>query len=251
LKPVIPKVRVGDVLHGTRNLRDYLRTCSLLNYFLYLNATGAAPPGGPDSMVYTPHKKDTFTVAVNTHGKFGVWGENKDVILLFTNSSNHGLGELIHMDTSIFARWFMRTNARRPDVTKWPVHAHYLWASVQMNSQSNATRDLRLATPTRGAQEDQVFNLSKQLCYSSISRTTIRSAVRESVVQGNFRRNRRSGDLLSSKNGTVVACGPNLAEMPELRTRLKTLMKDPRTMSKARKAGGVEFFIPLPGKETP
>ncbi len=88
MKPLISRIRAGDVLYGTRNLRMYLQTASLYRVVNY--ATKCA--GGVDPLVwdgapslYVPKKDDKFIVAVNTHNRFAVWSPNQKAVLLFLN----------------------------------------------------------------------------------------------------------------------------------------------------------------------
>ena len=70
MRPVIPKVRVGDILLGTKNLRNWLQTASLLNYVNQLGNQHYA--NSTKGSLYLPSKKDRFVVAVNAWETFAV-----------------------------------------------------------------------------------------------------------------------------------------------------------------------------------
>ncbi len=70
--PVVPKVRVGDVLYATRNLRNWLQTASLKSAANYAHEGGV---GGrvAKSIIYTPKRTDKYVVCVNTGRVFAVF----------------------------------------------------------------------------------------------------------------------------------------------------------------------------------
>jgi hypothetical protein len=37
------------------------------------------------------------------------------------------------MDPTIFSRWFVRTSGRSLDMSRWPKHALFMWACLQLN----------------------------------------------------------------------------------------------------------------------
>ncbi len=243
MKPVVPKVRVGDVLHGTKNLRNYLRTCSLIRYFksLELSPTRASEKQAK-SLLYTPNKQDEFVVAVNSSGRFCVWSTNMDVIMIFKNSekSSSPHPDAVRMDPSIFAQWFVRTSGRRPVVRQWPLQAHYLWGALQINAQINPETRLPVAglggTPT----EDVPFCYTASLPIRKVDRATIQHAVMESIAYGSFRnlpRAKKNVPMPYPGAGT----GPNLKSLPALRADLKNLLRNPRLVARAKKESGLDF----------
>jgi hypothetical protein len=238
MKPVVPKIRVGDVLLGTKNLRSYLRTCSLIRYFQVLDRRSFGPKIEAGSLLYTPHKQDRFVVMANNHGKFAVWSPNKNVVLLFINPQAE-YGSLEYMNPEIFAQWFLRSSGKSPDVRSWPLHAHYIWGSLHMNAWKN--RHTPLKFNVRGAEaEEAPFVNHKSISPGSVERQTISEAVRESVMHGVFR------NLPDSKKRTPHlfgggGYGPNLREVAQLRSKLETLMRNPRLVSKAKQEKDVDF----------
>jgi hypothetical protein len=251
MKPVVQKVRVGDVLHGTKNLRSYLRTCSMVRYFQLLDRR-YGPKGEPTSLIYTPNKQDQFIVLANNHGRFAVWGSNQNVVLLFVNAAEGYMsrGERKRMDSNIFAQWFVRTQSRSPAVKKWPVFAHYLWASIHMNAWRNHEQQLQARFSTGENPEDLPFLLAESMGVDSVDRATIAHAVRESVTRGVFR------NLPNSKKSTPQLCGgggfgPSLDELPHFRSKLESLMRNPRLVSKAKTHKELDFAFLMNVKENP
>jgi hypothetical protein len=238
MKPVIAKVRVGDVLLGTKNLRSYLRTCSLIRYFQVLDRR-YGPKIEAGSLLYTPNKKDHFTVMVNNHGKFAVWSENKNVVLMFINPNEEYGSSQEFMNPEIFAQWFLRTPGRRPDVKSWPLHAHYIWGGLHMNAWRNPGYKLQCHIRTEDL-EEVPFTQYSVIDTDSVDRSTIREAVRESVKYGVFRNlpdSKKRNPHLFGGGGI----GPDLRQMPQLRKKLETLMRNPRLVSKAKKEQSVDF----------
>lgn len=244
MKPVISKIRVGDVLLGTKNLRSYLRTCSMLRYFRALDWK-YGPKKDPRSLLYTPSKQDQFIVSVNNHDKFAVWSPNKNVVLLFVNRTTSGRHDrTIAMDASIFAQWFVRTQDRSPAVKTWPVHAHYLWASIHMNAWRNPETLLRMTSGHVEHAEDGPFEFADGLGVDDVERQTIAQAVRESIKRGvfrNFPNNKKQVPQLFSGGGF----GPRLQDLPEMRSRLENMMRNPRLVSKAKQSKNVDFAWPF------
>lgn len=233
MKPVVQKVRVGDVLLGTKNLRNYLRTCSMVRYFQMLDCKYGRMKD-PTSLIYTPNKQDQFVVAVNNHGHFAVWGPNQNVILMFVNESGNGLLETSpRMDPNIFAQWFVRTQNKIPEVKKWPVPVHYLWGAVHMNAWRNRKSPLKTRLETGKNVENEPFVLADALGVNDFDRSAITYAVKESITRGVFR------NLPNNKNITPQLCGgegfgPRLDELPSLRRKIEILMKNPRLVSAAK-----------------
>jgi len=250
MKPVISKIRVGDILLGTKNLRSYLRTCSMLRYFRALDRR-YGPKGDPKSLLYTPGKQDQFVVAVNNHERFAVWGPNKNVVLLFVNSGDGGrFGRTAVMDASIFAQWFMRTQGRSPAVKNWPVHAHYLWASIHMNAWRNPENQLRMTSGHAEHTEDNPFEFADGMGVDTIDRQTIAHAVRESITRGifrNFPNSKKKTPQLFSGQGY----GPRLQDLPNLRSKLEDMMRNPRLVSKAKKNKDLDFAFLMNVQENP
>lgn len=157
--PVIPKVRVGEVLHGTRHLRSWLQISSVLAYFENISLNSAFKPlKHVKDLIHCPSKKDRYVVAVNQGHVFAVWGVDKPLVLTFQNykdsaNTNRAYRTDIsksgpfkwstvppeppkkcqqHMSPEIFAHWFIRCNDYLPDLKQWPEYAVRIWAAFQM-----------------------------------------------------------------------------------------------------------------------
>lgn len=255
MNPVVPKIRVGDVLHGTKNLRSYLRTCSLVQYFKYMDRRYAKPKDAK-SLLYTPHKGDQFVVCVNNHDRFAAWSPNKDVVLLFVNPTGGRLpstGLLSrmrapaesgpYMSPEIFPQWFIRTRGRNPDVKSWPKHAHYLWAALHMNAWRNPETSLQIHYGINKT-EDIPFQLHQYFGGNAggVDRSTLQHAVREAVQRGTFRNYPGKKQLkMGIRSPQVNVTGPCLEDLRGLRRQLDELMKNPRLMSKVKGEKEIDF----------
>lgn len=129
MHPVIPRVKVGDILKGTRNLRNWLQAADLYRCI----RRGGLRRG--QTSLYIPSKDDDFIVAANSWESFAAWSPNRDIMLFFCNPRDKGgqpQGE-IRLNPTNFATWFVHTSGRHPDLKSWPDYAYYMWAVTHMN----------------------------------------------------------------------------------------------------------------------
>lgn len=218
MPPVIPKVRVGEVLLGTKNLRHYLRTASVLTYVRDLHME--VKP----SSIYTPSRKDCFIVAANSRPCFAVWSLNQNVVLLFKNGED---AKAARMDPNIFAQWFVRSGLYHPDLSSWPGYACTLWSALQMNSGSTprnlgAPPGYRLGISGMGEGIRSPFVIhratpdNKQNAFDSA-----KAAIRCGMTRPNAPRNAFPKDS---------AHGPRLSDLKAMYEELSRLTKNPRIM---------------------
>jgi hypothetical protein len=128
--PLVPGVRVGDILTGTRILRHWLRAASIWRIFYNVsnNRGSILPP------LYSPRKSDQYVVLANIGEAFSVWNRKDGTVLVFANPSIPSDNPHIYqrMSPAIFSSWFVRTEGRLPDVMDWDDKARYVWLSIQM-----------------------------------------------------------------------------------------------------------------------
>ena len=225
MNAVVPKIRVGDVLLGTKNLRNYIRTCSQLRYLNHLSRKRKGLHN-IKTPLYTPNKQDKFIVAVNNNTRFAVWSSNQNVILFFGNSPSSPEEFKPVMDREIFAQWFLKTPGRNPNVSDWPIQAHFLWASIHKNAVMNPNKRLIFKHPPLNL-EDKPFIISSSIRYKEDYRKVIQQGVREAIHFGNFKKKFKYSN----------ACGPKLDDLPKLREGLKYRMEDTRIATEAKNAG--------------
>jgi hypothetical protein len=233
---------VGDVLHGTKNLRRYVRTCSLLRYLKVLD-TGRSNKGNRTDLLYTPNKEDKFVVALNRDGDFCVWGTNKHLVLAFMNNN----GKMKGMSPSIFARWFVRTQDRVPDLKEWPLYARYIWGAGQLGARYNVETRLPFHSQQVGRTplEEIPFQYSLHNPRNTDS-ATIRHAVEEAVISGRFRGDPEGASRgKGKKRGVSVlsSCpsGPDLSMLPTITREVETLLRNPRLVTAAKREDGIDF----------
>jgi len=223
MRPIVPKVRVGDVLLGTKNLRNWLQTASLLSY-----VQGLAGHSYRTKNLYIPAKKDRFIVAVNAWETFGVWGldQDQDAIILFCNpgQSRRVAGEdeiewNPTMTPALFAQWFIRTRGRQPDLLSWPNHAYYLWGSLQMNAISNSHKRLGYSIP---AAHDRAF-------HSHETNDAPKEVVKERVVTA-IRYGLTRQKAKRSRPGGSRRVGPTLGEIQSMRRQISNFTANPRVV---------------------
>jgi len=232
LRPLIPRVRVGDVLKGTKNLRNYLQTASTLNYLNNISQGMSPNKRNKKTMIYRASKDERFLVTVNAWGTFGAYSLDTDVILLFSNPSavSSGRGKnylpprLMHgnarMDPTIFSQWFIRTPYKQTNLMTWDDHAYYMWVSLHLNMQ-NIRHD---NAPKYHWQNGSTgpFN-ARGGGYGMPSRQNLQALLPEWIVRGVTRRTASTG-----KNQGYGGCGPRLEEAIGMREEIRQLCSNPR-----------------------
>lgn len=234
MRPVIPRVRVGDILKGTRNLRHYLQTASTLNYINDLAQGMLVRRKKEDHHVYTPSKDEGFLVVTNAWGTFCAVSTSTNAGLLFRNPvvdhhirplSMRGRPDVLYMDPTIFSQWFICTGEKQPDVRKWAEHAFYIWAAIQLNLTN--TMDLgALAVHVMSGAEGP-FHLTKN--GKGVKRDHVTSLVQAWAVRGNTRLS--APDRGRLPNGGY---GPRLAEIEEMKSTIKDLCRNPRVAQRLK-----------------
>ena len=241
MHPVIPKVRVGDILLGTKNLRNWLHTASLLSYVNQLADPHCRNP--KKSSLYLPTKKDRFVVAVNAWETFAVWGLGRDTVVLFCNPVTPPSGRSPQprghsdrdqsepaMSPALFAQWFIRTQGKRPDLLNtWPNHAYYLWASLQMNGISNPNHRLSY-TLAPGIEAPFTTHL-----HNDSSKGPIREHVEQDIRYGLPRHKQRRRSVIGYR-----AYGPSLRDISRWRENIREVTSNPRVMKKLKEQVTVE-----------
>jgi len=237
VRPVIPKVQVGDILLGTKNLRNWLQTASLLSYVnLLANQHYANSKKGS---LYLPSKTDRFVVAVNAWESFAVWGLDQDAIVLFCNAKNESHPKYKHgpsnrdaeaMSPALFSQWFVRTRGRRPDLLKtWPDHAYYLWASLQMNVISSPDHALNYMVPP-GIDTPFTTHL-----HNDTPKHKIRELVQQGIQRGLIRGKQRRRPPVGGR-----AYGPSLQDIPRWREEIRGVTANPRIVKKLKEKTTIE-----------
>lgn len=250
MKPIIPKVHVGDILLGTKNLRNWLQTASIFRYLTVLK-NGIPWDAGivKNYNIYTPSKDDKFVVAVNIGNSFLVWQIGQNITILFVNGKsktmtkpnilappepefkileqtqhvNKKFSAKMKMDPSIFSKWFIRTEGKRPDLlNSWPDYAYQFWGSLQMNGVSNRENPIRV----------RVTNLIDFPFTTHLDntqpKTFIREQVKDTIKKGIIR---GSNDKNTYVNGRGPY-GPSLDDIHRLRRQIHEIMNNSRVAKK-------------------
>jgi hypothetical protein len=238
VRPVVPKIRVGDVLLGTKNLRSWLQTASLLNYVRQVADRYGEGPG--KAKLYLPSKKDRFVVAVNAWETFAVWGLDQKVMLLFCNPKtpkSHSTREMaVHplqlrpgrneptMNPSLFAQWFIRTRGKYPDLLSWPEYAYYVWGSLQMNAISSSQARLSL-----GFNGDHSFPMLATIPHDC-GRAVIRERIELAIYDGLTRPKARRVRIVVSG----YSYGPQVSDLPRMQEEIRKITSNPRIVKKLK-----------------
>lgn len=234
MRPLVAKVKVGDVLHGTRNLRNYLRTASILSR---VENVAHGVMGHCLSSVYTPSKNDEFVVAVNAWGMFGVWCPRDNLVLLWSNPTKrqverHGMPG--RMSPADFATWFVRTSERKPNLTTWPKFAYNMWAYLHMNA-----IQARNVGYVYGNNRMEPFTAHRSFEQWS-ERNDTQSFVRAAIKRG-MTRFKLGGAVSISSGGN--GCGPSMSDLETMERSLRDHLSNPRLRRKVEDSG-----IPIKGK---
>ena len=216
MRPIVPKIRVGDVLLGTKNLRNWLQTASLLGY---VRGLAGQPPYQSD--LYIPAKSDRFVVAVNAWETFGVWGLDQDVVILFCNPSHKQPDYESAMTPALFAQWFIHTRGRHPDLLSWPDHAYHLWGSLQMNAISAPAK--RLGYAIREAREHAFSYQQHNGAPREVVKERILGTIRHGLTRQRAKRVRVAGDR---------RIGPTLVDIQMMRKEICGFSINPRVVKR-------------------
>lgn len=251
--PVIPKVRAGDVLRGTKNLRNWLQLASV---HTYLNSLLGEYTGARKSrnFIYTPTKNERFVVAVNNLGRFGVWVEGQEIFLLFNNPTlprdrritppssgaappigwpvarwtkeDQGNVYKARMSPALFARWFISTSEKMPDLEKWPFFAQRAWIALHQDCLSNAPSSS--VSYAMGLDYSSPFQIVESL-RSSAQKIDL-AAYRKSLETALRRRSSPAEASGRTGRGRCIDCamGPCLEDLPKLRRSITEMVGNPR-----------------------
>jgi hypothetical protein len=265
LLPVVPKVRVGDVLYATRNLRNWLQTASLMYSVKHVRDGGSLR--NAKSVIYTPKRGDKYVVCVNAGKVFSVFVVDRDLTLFFVNAPQgpdpkrkvlkHGTstGRVVQvltapspgygapvksltdrdssdrMSPAIFSTWFVRSDEKMPDLRMWPDPNYAAWVSLQMNAIS-LNGDYRLAIQIP-RQHDALFyqKLDGLGAFGngkrSKDRGTVRQCLQQAIKVGMTRQKHQTGHFNTMTMNR--ASGPRMEEIDYFRKDIKGWMKNPRT----------------------
>ena len=229
MQTLVPRIRAGEVLRGTRNLRHWLRTASILYNLenLHRNSLRFTDPSLAKSL-YAPQKDDSFVVAANTPFHFCVWSARQNISLVFINPHGKYLQETSpsYMSPGLFATWFVRTNEYNLDLSKWPHYAYYMWAVVQMNVSALFDHDYTL-------------NLSRHYIHpflfsQNVNNAEVRNSVAECVKQAARRGRLRAAGLKvwhTRRYGTdYTGYGPHLRQIQSMQSNIKNYLSNPRSL---------------------
>ncbi len=245
LRPLIPRVRVGDVLKGTRNLRNYLQTAATLAYVMPLSRSYSGSPRSRSEgsawldklRNYRPSKNDEFLVTVNAWSIFGVCDTNSKVVLLFRNSMVPTLkpGGYTHrrpcMDPTIFSKWFIRTPKKRVDISIWPREPYYMWASLHLNL-SHIRGDTRLQFHFPDGPEDLFIPEPNSKRWKRNQLVALFHKWRPRGITRPF-----------SERAFDASQGPRLEEITPMRAQIAEICSNPR-ISQSVKADSNSFWLP-------
>lgn len=231
MQPVVPRIRVGDVLRGTKHLRNWLQTKSLVAYALKADAKVLSP----SDQLYVPRKDSQFVVVVNAWETFIACDFSDEVGVAFCNtlppSSKRDLVD-IRMSPSIFATWFIRTKERQPDLREWPAWAYVLWAALQMNL---CSKQLAYSIP---ALPEGPFSIAKRNGRADPDfRRGLKRFLRDHAPQGVTRQRIRSRRVLRS-----APYGPRLEDLAKDRQAVQEITNNSRLMQQMKEQLAPKIF---------
>ncbi len=237
MRPLIPRVQVGSILYGTKNLRNWLRKASLLTCLEDIRR--GLKPDRAKKLIFAPQKNDEYIVAVNAWGRFAVWSPRRDIVLLFINPEPDSRATRRNasvedpdkrMDPSIFPSWFINTNGRRVDLRQWPNYAYHLWASLHMNAISGLTSKARLI-PNFDADSSTLAPFQYHEQNSQWDRYDTQLRLLEGLKRGMTRR-KWAGRRGQPSVSNLGRRGITLSDLDRLDERIRQLASDPRFCKK-------------------
>jgi hypothetical protein len=228
VQPLIPKVKPGDVLRGTKHLRRWLKTAGLLRY-LQSVAGEDTHRGDASGYLYSPSKGDKFLVTVNTSETFGVYSEEKNGIALIfpaVQGASNSRGVEKGITPTTFSQWFIRTDVRFVNAQKWPLEAYYMWVSLQLDMQ-RAPSESRPTFHQGGDPFNKhcfLRNWGKSELMLFASRWISRGATRSPPKK-----------LLSR-----LYPGPRLTDIEQMQRSIQEICANPRTLQKIKKDAKID-----------
>lgn len=237
MRPLIGKVKVGDILKGTRNLRNYLRTVSLLQH---LEAIRAGLGRNNVPKLYTPSKEDNFVVGMNAWGGFGVWCAREDLVILWFNPISVILKKKqseLRMSPSLFAHWFIRTQDRNPDLKEWPIYAYNLRSYLHLNGiennlQSQFVNDKSSNRYNPFLGRYNPFRVHQELTNIG-DRYHIKKYTLHVIKRGKTRLNIGGNTILSLE---TQGNGPRIRDIKKMKFRIREYLSEPRFRNKITKS---------------
>lgn len=238
-KPLIPKVRVGEILHGTRNLRNYLKYAGwvyLLSYnelsLIRSSATGLKKLIA--ERTYFPRKDDEFVVLANSSYSFCVWGKNKDTFIFFINPHEKYKrlkpNEEIRMSPQIFSTWFTKTNSFNLKTNEWPLAASYVRSALHLEARLNKETHLPFQVSTNQCRiPKEIFEHLKITPPEYVKQSRNKLALYESIKEGNFRR----GLFRSTHPTEGKAAGLLYSDIESMKKSIDSIMKRIENKQKA------------------
>lgn len=224
MQPLVPKIRVGEVLRGTRNLRHWLRIASILHNVRLHHMRGPHAPILVKNL-YAPHKDDTFVVAANTPFCFSVWSARKNITLIFINPHGKLLESApTYMSPSLFATWFVRTGEYFLDLNRWPHYAYYLWVLVQMNALALPTHRHYLSL---GSYYDCPFEFHVEVNNGQI-RESAAKYIQQSSTWGRLRYANMKSWHAEEYGESYNGFGPLMQQVPEMQDSIGSCLFDVR-----------------------
>lgn len=237
-RSLIPRVQVGDILKGTRNLRGYLQTAATLNFLTaYSRDLSKAQLQKAKKTLYKPSKNERFLVTVNSTRTFGVHSLDSDILLLFVNPieqpAQHNRFPLTPssmrqtMSPTIFSKWFVRTPRKKTDTRKWPSYAFFMWVALHLNLHAiprDSAPKVRVPDGPQGP-----FGYYKQYM-GQWSREELITVFQQWVATGLTRK----PDVGNLGYGSM---GPLLKDTQLMREEIDRLCNNPRTMNLVKALG--------------
>lgn len=272
MQPVVPKVQVGDILYGTRNLRNWLQAASL--HCCVDNITHGLREKEAKRYLYIPSKDNQHVVIVNSGLAFMVWIKGSNIILPFMNphpsqspkrsakaepstgarkmwtdlptpKGSAGLairpkspepqkGHAL-MSPALFSTWFIRSQEKMPNLHTWPDAAYLYWVQLQMDTLGNGADHRPSFRPITS--HDRVFEPSLPPTRSDrkLDRDRLKSYVVRAISTGGTR-----GQIQRrwTQSGTSsLGYGPRIEDLRFFRDAIEGNIRNPRVGRKAAAAG--------------
>lgn len=243
MQPVIGKVAVGDVLKGTKNLRNYLRARSLQDRIRKVINN----PNHKPAKLYTPSKKDNFVVAVNAWDRFGVWCEREEIVLYWCNFSpkqpapkHYKQPVPEYMSPSIFSKWFVKTNDKRPQVDLWPDYAYAMWTLLNLNAAGTGEFHLDLGNLVIGPFRHKENLVS---CFQNPIKIEAKRNLLRAIKTGHTRELELSKKAHHMPRWTGFKGGPRIEDIKDIREEIHDMLSNQRQRLQVLK------FFPEASKE--
>lgn len=225
MNPLLPGIRVGDVLHGTRIFRRWWRAA--VEGHAHRNVDEERRPKFLTQ--FALRRDDEFVVIVNAGAIFSVCNFRTTVMLPFINPTDKNV-DYQRINPALFSTWFVRTNKRCIDRKLWPSKACLAWYYAQLAGPGTCPESIFLLNLYSGRsgsplhwRPSQVFIFAERNLRSEEYNVLTRECLQGTVRTGLSRLPTQKNNSVTGGGGPHFGSGPIVGEISFLEAQVAEL----------------------------